>query len=202
MMVILSVSDSDSNFDVIVVVMFGDIVNCIRFWCYCCCCLWCCSSPNMVLCWCCLSSILILLCCLLVGFLCCCCCCLGHYVVLAVDLNFRFRWCCCCCYWSWHNRYNRTIPNIKHRIFLPCYHHDHHPENNFECTFFPCRQTPLDPLLLILLLIANAVTGTTILRYRWIPMNSPQQFFLRNKSCYYCCCCCCCYCVLCRRFRW
>ena len=116
------------------------------------------------------------------GFLCCCCCCLGHYVVVAVDLNFRFRWCCCCCYWSRHNRYNRTIPDIEHRIFLPCYHRDHHPKNNFECTFFPCPWTPLDPLVLILLLIANADTGTTILRYRRIPMNPPQQFFLRNES--------------------
>ena len=66
--------------------------------------------------------------------------------------------------------------------FLVYYHHDHHPENNFERIFFRFQLTPLNPVFLILLLIDIATTGTTISRYRRIPMiDPPQQAVLAER---------------------
>ena len=69
--------------------------------------------------------------------------------------------------------------NRKSHLSSVYYHHNHHPENNFERIFFRFRLNPLNHVLLILLLIAIAANGTTILRYCWIPMiNPPQQAVL------------------------
>ena len=88
MMAMLSVSNFD--FGVIVIFVFGDNVDHIRFSCYCCCWWWCCSS---------LILILMLMMLFVIDF---------NIVNVVVVVVRSSGFLCCCCYCSDH-RCNRTM---------------------------------------------------------------------------------------------